>query len=201
MLITTGSLLLVVNGKADSFILLNSCHSLTLNTFFISYTFIGDGIFALGFILLLFIVYKDRKQGIALLLAFFMSGLVVQVMKNIFNSPRPKLFFAAGYYKHFIEGVSLANNASLPSGHTATAFAIATVLALLIKNKNHQFLILLIAALVGYSRIYLGQHFLIDVITGALIGCISGMLSVYLAFNINERHLNHKYGPLKLTLP
>jgi membrane-associated phospholipid phosphatase len=51
------------------------------------------------------------------------------------------------------------------------------------KNKNLQLLILMAAVLVGYSRIYLAQHFLLDVIVGALLGTVSGVLSFNLAQN------------------
>jgi len=173
-----------VNGKAAAFISLNAYHPFLLNVFFINYTFIGDGIFALCLIAAIFFYYKRKQQGFALLYSFLISGLLVQLIKNLVDSPRPRLFFEAGQYLHFINGVSLANNSSFPSGHTATAFAIATVMALMLKDKSWQLLLLIAAVLVGYSRIYLAQHFLLDVIIGALIGSTSGIAAVYLAQNI-----------------
>jgi membrane-associated phospholipid phosphatase len=53
----------------------------------------------------------------------------------------------------------------------------------MMKNKNLQLLVLAAAILVGYSRIYLAQHFLLDVLVGALLGSISGVLAFYLAQN------------------
>ena len=179
-----GVLFLLINGKAASFISLNAYHPFLLNAFFINYTFIGDGIFALCLMAAIFFYYKRKQQGLALLYSFLISGLIVQVIKNLVDSPRPRLFFEAGQYLHFIDGVSLANNSSFPSGHTATAFAIATVMALMMKDKTWQLLILFAAVLVGYSRIYLAQHFLLDVIIGGVIGSASGVLAVYLATNI-----------------
>ena len=175
---------LLMNGKAAAFISLNAYHPFFLNVFFINYTFIGDGIFALCLIAAIFFYYKRKQQGLALLYSFLISGLIVQVIKNLVDSPRPRLFFEAGQYLHFIDGVSLANNSSFPSGHTATAFAIATVMALMMKDKSLQLLILIAAILVGYSRIYLAQHFLLDVLIGALIGSCSGLLAVSLAMNV-----------------
>lgn len=178
--------MLVINGKSASFIYLNGYHPFFLNVFFINYTFIGDGIFAICFILLLLFYFKRKQLGIALLMSFLISGVAAQIIKNLINSPRPKLFFEAGQYLYFIDGVTIANNASFPSGHTATAFAMATVLALVIKNKNLQLLILFAAILVGYSRIYLAQHFLLDVIIGAVIGSMSGLFSFYFVMNIKD---------------
>ncbi len=175
---------LVFNGKTAAFISLNSYHPFLLNVFFINYTFIGDGIFALCLIAAMFFYFKRKQQGFALLYSFLISGIGVQIIKNLVESPRPKLFFEAGQYLHFIDGVSLANNSSFPSGHTATAFAIATVMVLMMKDKSWQLFILIAAILVGYSRIYLAQHFLLDVIVGAVIGSSSGVIAVYLAKNI-----------------
>lgn len=178
------SLFLLINGKAAAFISLNSYHPFFLNVFFINYTFVGDGIFALCLIATILFYYKRKQQGLALLYSFLISGIAVQIIKNLTNAPRPKLFFEAGQYLHFIDGVSLANNSSFPSGHTATAFAIATVMVVMMKDKSWQLLILIATVLVGYSRIYLAQHFLLDVMIGAMIGSASGILSVYLAKNI-----------------
>ena len=141
-----GMCFLLINGKSAAFISLNTYHPFMLNVFFINYTFIGDGIFALCTITAIFFYYKRKQQGLALLYSFLISGLIVQVIKNLIDSPRPRLFFEAGQYLNFIDGVSLANNSSFPSGHTATAFAIATVMILMMKDKNWQLLILIAIA-------------------------------------------------------
>ena len=62
----------------------------------------------------------------------------------------------------------------------------------MLKNKKLQLLILVAAALVGYSRIYLAQHFLLDVIVGACIGSISGIAAVYIANNVIGIKLSFK---------
>jgi membrane-associated phospholipid phosphatase len=183
-IVLLSTVFLLANGKSAAFIGLNAYHPFLLNVFFINYTFIGDGIFALCLIAAILFYFKRKQQGLALLYSFLISGLIVQLIKNLVDSPRPKLFFEAGQYLHFIDGVSLANNSSFPSGHTATAFAIATVMVMMMKDKSWQLLILIAAVLVGYSRIYLAQHFLLDVIIGAVIGSTSGIAAVYLAQNI-----------------
>lgn len=179
--LTAGLLLLLFNGKAATFTSLNTYHPYWLNVLFINYTFMGDGIFALCLIALYLFYFKKRKEGMALLYAFLLSGIVVQVIKNLTSSPRPRLFFEPGRYLHFIDNVSLANNSSFPSGHTATAFAIATVLIIMMKNKKWQLPVVMAAALVGYSRIYLAQHFFADVLVGACIGTGSAVLSYIIA--------------------
>jgi len=193
LLFLTGSLLLAIDGKGGSFILLNSYHTDWLNTFFINYTNVGDGLFAL-FISVILFSYKRKKQALALLLSFLISGLLVQIIKNLVTSPRPRLFFTSGQYTQFIEGVTLSNNSSFPSGHTASAFAVATVLVLTMQNKTWQLPILFAATLAGYSRMYLAQHFLTDVMMGAFLGLIAGIFSVYLVYhtNITKRSKQNK---------
>ena len=179
IMLSVSALMLSIYGKAACFISLNNFHPLWLNSFFINYTFLGDGIFAIVLIATVWFIFKKKEEGKALLISFALSGLVAQIIKNLVSAPRPKLYFETGQYQHFIDGVSLANNSSFPSGHTATAFALATVLALVTKNKAGQLFFLLAAAMVGYSRIYLAQHFLLDVMIGALIGTGSGIAAVY----------------------
>lgn len=193
----SASLFLVFSGKEAAFISLNSYHPFFLNVFFINYTFMGDGIFALCLVAIMLFYFKRKKMAVALFSSFLISGIAAQFLKNMVNSPRPKLYFEAGTYLNFIDGVTLTGNSGFPSGHTATAFAIATVLALMIKNKKWQLLILPATALVGYSRIYLAQHFLLDVIAGALLGSVSGVLAFYLATSgINIKSIFKKMYPV-----
>ncbi len=184
---------LIINGQQAAFISLNSYHPYFLNVFFINYTFMGDGIFAICLIALMFFYFKRKQAGFTLLYAFLISGSVVQIIKNLVNLSGPKLYFEAGTYLNFTNDITLNEMSGLPSGHTATAFALCTVLILMLKNKNLQFLILMGALLAGYSRMYLAQHFLPDVIIGALLGTSAGILAFYLAQNrINIKRLFNK---------
>lgn len=183
VLLALGTFILLLIGKADSFVTLNAYHPFWLNVFFINYTFMGDGIFAICLIAFFMFYLKKKQEGFALLYAFLLSGIAVQVIKNLVAAPRPRLFFEPGRYQYFIDHVSLANNSSFPSGHTATAFAIATVLAMMLNNRKWQLPLLAGAVFVGYSRIYLAQHFLIDVLIGSFIGSLSGMAAIYLSLN------------------
>lgn len=123
----------------------------------------------------------------------------MQVIKNIIHAPRPKLFFESGQYLFFLDGITRAGHSSFPSGHTATAFAMGTVLVIMIKNKKWQLPILFAAILVGYSRIYLAQHFLLDIIIGAFIGFAIGILSVYLAEN--SKGIKYKFKKMHRISP
>ena len=169
---------LLVQGKSGSFLSLNTIHTPPTDEFFTYYTYVGDGLFALAITLLCFFVNKDKQLSLAQLIAYLLSGLLAQIIKALIFAPRPKMYFQPGQYHHFIENVTLSNGSSFPSGHTATAFAMATIFVLMTKSAKWQLPLLLAAGMVGYSRIYLGQHFLLDAFTGAVIGVLSAIVTV-----------------------
>src|SRR5882724_7395207 len=170
-----GLFFLVTQGKAVTFFYLNPYHRSTLDIFFINYTYLGDGLFSVAVIIIL-LMLRRWSQAIQVLIAFLVSALMAQLMKNLFSMPRPKEFFNQGQYTYFIDGVTRVGFSSFPSGHTTSVFALATMLALFEKNKKWNILYLFAAVGVGYSRIYLGQHFLGDVLVGSLIGMLLAVL-------------------------
>ena len=176
-------LYLSFNSKIDGFIHLNPYHSKPLDWFFMVYTNAGDGLFSIGIFLLL-LWLRRSLPGWEIVFAFLLSGLVVQIVKNLFPMPRPKTLLGDAHYAYFIEGFTHVGNASFPSGHTATVFGTAALLSIFTKNKKYSLLYLFAALLVAYSRIYLGQHFLQDVLGGALIG-VPVALVIYLFFDNN----------------
>jgi membrane-associated phospholipid phosphatase len=169
-----GLIFLLAVGKATSFVELNTYHRNGLDTFFLYVTFIGDGRFAVV-ICLVFLVLRRWSRALQLIAAFLVSALVSQVMKNVFSMPRPKQYFPPGQYSYFIDGVTHIGFASFPSGHSTSVFAMASLLAIFDSNKKGNIVYLLVAVAVGYSRIYLGQHFLGDVLVGSLIGVMTAI--------------------------
>ena len=172
------TLLFIVIGiwpKSVSFVAANFYHTPQLDTFFTWYTAVGDGVTAIVLVAIFFLI-RNRNLAVKLFLSFLLSGIVAQVLKYLFQAPRPKVFFAGQAYAHFIDGVTKVGNASFPSGHTTTAFAIAATLSF---NTNRKFVPMLcfwMAVLVGYSRVYLGQHFVEDVLAGMVTGILSALI-------------------------
>ena len=191
-------LLCIYFSKLYCFELLNSFHNYWLDLFFINFTIAGSGFISVAAAVLLFLL-KKRKQALTLLVAYITSGLFAQLLKNLFNQPRPNLYFNQLHihYNHFVDGVTLYNNNSFPSGHTASAFAMATVFALFYRQKSISLLAVFLAALAGYSRIYLAEHFLSDVLAGALTGVLFGMLSYYFIWQSDRRNFNESIHKIK----
>ena len=178
-------------SKSDGFFLLNPYHSVTLTYLFIYATYLGDGLFctAIG---ILFFLSRKRFLGWIVLSSYAISGIIAQVLKYYIIEPRPAIFLKDSSYKYFIDDVTLHNLHAFPSGHTASAFALAAVVSFALKNKNYSILLLSGAFLVGYSRIYLAQHFMDDVLAGAVIGVVSAIIC-YLFFYSYFKRIDNKH--------
>ena len=170
-----GVSLLFLYSKKELFLKLNAYHSKGLDSFFALFTELGNGLFSVA-VFLLAVIFRKISLAVQIITAYLFSGLLVQILKRIFKMPRPKAFFGPGEYAWFIDGVTHGGSNSFPSGHTASAFALATILSLYSKSKYAGILYFLLAAAVGYSRVYLGQHFFTDVFAGAVIGVIAALL-------------------------
>ncbi|GGH01649.1 phosphatase PAP2 family protein [Pedobacter zeae] len=190
-------------SKTEGFILLNRFHAKWLDIFFKYLTNLGDGLTSILAVIILLTIRK-KKKAFTVALAYIYSGLLVQAAKRIFHMPRPKYFFEQTLfqYTHFVEGVNMHDQNSFPSGHTASAFALATALVLVFKKKEISFYCLFFAFLIGYSRIYLAQHFLVDVIFGAVAGISCAILSYHQVYDLKlfrSAKLNRRYKQLKVT--
>lgn len=171
-----GLIFLLAKGKTGSFLILNPFHESPLDLFFINFTYLGDGLFAVAVIILL-MVLRRWSQAWQILIAFLLSALLAQALKALFGMPRPwEVFEHGGKYAYFIDGVTRRGFSSFPSGHSTTVFTLATMLAIFEKNKRMNVFYVLTAVAVGYSRIYLGQHFLTDVLMGSFLGVLTAVL-------------------------
>ena len=168
---------ILVFGWSFGSIPLNAYHPLWLNVYFINYTFMGNGLFAISLAAVYRFRFKTKKEGMALLYAFLFSAAIVQLLKNLGNFSHPFFFIEQGQYL-FVRDRAL-DQAGFISGHTTTAFALATVLMLLSKRGFWQLPLLAAAVLLGYSRIYLAQHSLADVIISAVLGTVAGVIAVH----------------------
>jgi len=168
-------IILLTYSKEAGFILLNPYHTDFLNFVFEGVTLLGDGLFTVGFcVVLLFI--KKRYLSFMVFLSFATSGILTQVIKDFVIEARPALFLEKTQYPYFINQVTLHNFHSFPSGHSTSAFALVSIIAFAVKDKKYAIPLLALATLIAYSRIYLGQHFLIDVTVGSFIGVLFSVI-------------------------
>lgn len=178
--------LLVVFSRADGFIWLNQVHTVFLRSFFENITLLGDGWFVIVTAIVLLFFKEYRFLACAILLGYVSSGLFSQILKNLISSPRPSVYFSLHKVRYFVDTFSSSRIgfSSFPSGHTASFFAFSTVVCLYIRKRGVCVVSILTSILVGYSRIYLAHHFLIDVCAGAVIGLVFGSLSILWMSNL-----------------
>lgn len=167
---------LLVFPKGDIHLWMNSYNSNFSDFFFRIITFMGDGVFVcMAGVLFLFISFRS---SVLILSSYLFSGLIVQIFKRFVftNSPRPSVFFEHYGALHVVQGVEMHGSGSFPSGHSASAFALFLILAMITKDNRLKVLCLPAATAVAFSRVYLSQHFLMDVYAGSIIGVASAVL-------------------------
>jgi membrane-associated phospholipid phosphatase len=175
--------------QSSSFLFINRFTRLLPDITWAWLTFLGNGwgIFALAFPLLL-LAPRLLTAGI---LGGAISAIVSTVLKSLFNLPRPAGLLEDGSFYRI--GEPLLHKA-FPSGHTLTAFAIASALYFVSARgkRGHLAVLFFVAALVGISRNAVGAHWLTDVLGGAGFGIWCGMIGALLADHVPESQLKPK---------
>ena len=145
-------------------------------------TYIGEfGAGAIICALVLLVFRKTRWAGIAVALALILDIFIVNVvLKLSVNRARPWQSYPELGFQEFHNsiGVREPSDSSFPSGHTAATFAAAGALIMYYKAKGIPAVI--VALLVGLSRIYLCMHYPTDVLGGMVIGFACGVAGYFL---------------------
>lgn len=188
LFLLSGIVVLLLYTKPQIHIFMNKFYSSFFDTFFYYITYLGDGTFAVIMIALMFFI--RFRNMIFMTCASLFSLSIVTICKHYFfdNTFRPHSYFE-WIYPHkirFVDGVDYNGFNSFPSGHTMTAFCVFFGLALIIKNKWIKFICFIIALLIGYSRVYLSQHFFVDIIVGSAIAVSLTLVSFFVFSKINK---------------
>ena len=184
--------------KGDLHLLLCERHTPARDIFYRYYTHVGEWFpYVLCVALLLFGRIGD---GVFASAAMILSALSTQLFKHIINAPRPVIWFSQNYpdiQLPLVEGVKMNHWYSFPSGHTTSFFALAFVASIIatkkLSNINYplsfllQILLFLFAALGAYSRIYLSQHFAMDVLGGIVVGTLITILCYAVSYRYEDK--------------
>ncbi|MBN2612247.1 MAG: phosphatase PAP2 family protein [Bacteroidales bacterium] len=167
---------LVLFDKHSLHLFINKYHCVFTDYFFKYITNLGDGLFAAG-VGVLYLLVSFRKSFF-ILSSYLMGGLVVQLFKRLIftGSLRPVKYFEGIFQLHLVDGVQMREYLSFPSGHAATAFGLFLCLAVISGNNFVKSICVVMAIVVSFSRVYLSQHFLIDIYSGSLIGVICTLI-------------------------
>jgi undecaprenyl-diphosphatase len=149
------------------------------------------------FLLLLYVIFKKLGAKQTLYLLLFVAVLVTftdqmtNVFKNGFQRLRP---CNNPEIKSFIRIVQFRGSFSFFSGHASNSMAVATLLYFTLRQYFKYFWLLFLWPFIfAYSRIYLGLHYPLDILSGYLFGFTSGFL-MYKVYKMAQQ----KYFPLKL---
>ncbi len=174
-----GIIFLFSKGYTNSFLILNGFNIPMFDIPMLALTMFADAGF-MATILIFFLIKKQPYQLILFLIAIIVSGIIAQLFKNfVFNNwDRPSYLLKDQVHT---VGNYILNHRSFPSGHSTTIAAIFTMLAYF--RRKFKFEILLYAILcplIAFTRIYLGVHFLGDVVAGIALGFICAILLLWL---------------------
>ena len=181
--------LLCLYPKLELHMLLNAYHTGVEDTFFKYYSVLAE--WPIYLIALLPLFWKRKELTFFFAASEITAGAILQMMKHLISMDRPASAFehSSQFVLPIVNGVELHHSNSFPSGHASTFFVFCTCCALVVayhykQKKNPRKIrvwlvfnltmlgLFVLAALGGYSRIYLSQHFLSDVIAGSIIGFV-----------------------------
>ena len=154
-----------IDSIATNFLCFLFPHNEFFDLFFSFFSLKGDSLLIWALILFFLVLFEERRDKrfvLYFLASFGITALVSNfLLKNIFQRIRP--------YTLLEKSVAVCpTDFSFPSGHAATAIAAATVLSAF--DGKRKWFYYTIAVLISFSRIYLGCHYVIDVVGGALVG-------------------------------
>ena len=135
-------------------------------------------LYVVGIIFLILLFWKRNwLMVISAAVSVILSRLVIaEIMKNLLYRPRPYAVLETA--KKLI--AENADFKSFPSGHATIFFAIA--MAVYFFNKKLGIIFFISAVLMSFARIFIGIHWPSDVLAGAIIGIISGIIIIKLFF-------------------
>ena len=146
----------------------------------------GEALWMMGFAILMLIIPKTRRIGITLMILIVISTLLTGYIKCGVDRDRPDFEYEGApfpveisrdTYALFCEG---GYDASYPSGHAARSMIFAIILGYALSERfpRGAYLLFLYPVMISISRLYVLQHYPMDVIGGAVIGVLlAGVLA------------------------
>ena len=167
---------LLIYGKENSFLVINKFNSPRFDYVFEYWTYLGDGMIWIPLFVYVFLFRRD--YFVAVLTGLIICTFLTQFLKKVVfpNDFRPIVILANKV--RVIPGYYINRLNSFPSGHTSTAFTLALLLAFIAKKNFWIYFFPFVAFFVGYSRVYLAQHFVTDVFAGMMTGIVSSCLAL-----------------------
>ena len=184
----------ILDYERDLFLLLNSFHS----SFGDQFMWLFSGKIAWIPVSVLFIVillYKNRSRWKEILLIFAAIALVITLCDQFASGFCKPFFmrFRPTHHPDFMDEVSTifgyrGGKYGFISSHAANAFGFAILTSLIFKYRFYSVMIYIWATVNSYSRIYLGVHFISDIVAGIIAGIIFGLIA-YKVYQLAKRKI------------
>jgi undecaprenyl-diphosphatase len=159
-----------------------------LNWLFVDLSRIGsNGVVFVVIGLAVALIWRRPWILVPLLVADVAAGVISYALRQAIGRDRPPLV-----YPEPKPLVSVPNSGAFPSGHTSAAFACATVLAW--ASPRLRIPLFVLAAAIGWSRIYVGVHWPLDVLGGAVLGVVVSTVLLKLAAGLPRLRLKPPAG-------
>jgi membrane-associated phospholipid phosphatase len=174
-------------GRIPVFLFLNTDGGAFMDQFFKWATWGAEGWVWIPYLSVVVILFK--KDFKLIILNFLLSTLITQISKHVIwdNINRPIVSGIPLNEIHTVPGLVTHAYNSFPSGHTATAFTLFLLTVYLFPTKWTFAIGVIYAMICAYSRVYLGQHFPMDLGGGMLVAVLSMQLSMLIHQKISNR--------------
>lgn len=174
-------------GKNEAFLYLNENLGQLADKIFEYSSYLAEGWIWIPYFIVLVVLFKIDTAFI--LMNFLVSTLLTQFAKNyIFDAAkRPMASGLDATQIHTVPGVEIHSLNSFPSGHTATAFSLFLLTTYLFPNKYALSIGIVYAIVCGYSRIYLAQHFPLDLAGGIFVALLTLPISIFMRQKLNKK--------------
>ncbi len=179
-----GIIFLTLWGYKGSFLFLNSMHTDWMDVIMPHYTHLGDGVIV-SMVFSLCVLPKHKSIVLSLIVSLLFVSLSIFIFKHYVFADwdRPLREFQGIQQIHYISLDQLTRH-SFPSGHSAAAAAMFTIIAYHFeRNKYFNGILLSIFMMsIAYSRVYIGVHFLGDILAGTLLGVLLALIVLQFIF-------------------
>lgn len=159
------------------------------DVFFRYFTNLADG-WAVVFVALLILALHTWRSFFMLAISSTLSAMIAQFLKQVVfpGNDRPNMFRDQWPDLHWVQGIELHSHFSFPSGHSTAAFSMCLALAVIIRKQSWAAVLAFLAIVLGFSRVYLSQHFVEDVFAGAVIGIVTSLVIYFALYHGKWAH-------------
>ena len=162
-----------IKWNVKLFYLINSRRNSFLDKFYKYFFYMGKSYSIPVYILIFYIFLKDFNFLNHLIVSLLITGIIMPALKYTIRHKRPSALLEN---VNLLEPVSLKSFPSADSGYVFTIFTVS----LFYGNIYLSLILLIIALIIGYGRVYMGAHFPLDVLVGYFFGFLAGILGNYL---------------------